>query len=221
MSLQYDAYLKEHIDNVYNGYLWILGHIEPEKLDKLLPGIKWDSLMMQIKSHDWSKRTEEEYGAYDAYFYGTGSGPAGKAPEVQRAFDRAWLHHIHNNLHHWQHWVLIDDEGDNSNGDKYKPLDIPNECIIEMICDWWSFSWKKGDLREIFNWWDEHLDKVIMTDSSREKVEGLLAMIREGIEQDEKEKRRLNADADSDMDILGFDGVVPIGGVVKVDEVDL
>lgn len=218
MSLQYDAYLKEHISNVYNGYLWILGHIKPERMDKLLPGIRWDDLMMQIKGHDWSKRTDEEYDAYDAYFYG-----GSKSGEVKEAFDRAWLHHIHNNPHHWQYWVLIDDDDENDNGERYKPLDIPNEYIIEMICDWWSFSWKKGDLREIFNWWDEHVDKVIMTDDTREKVEGLLAMIREGIEQDEEEKRRLTVG----MDILGsgpvggFDGVVPIGGVVKVDEVDL
>lgn len=219
MSLQYDAYLKEHVDNVYNGYLWILAHATDKQLDELLPGIRWEMLMGQIKTHDWSKKSEEEYSAYDGYFYG-----ASRTAEVKKAFDQAWLHHIHNNPHHWQYWVLMDDDPEDSYeyGDgRYKPLDIPNEYIIEMICDWWSFSWKAGDLREIFNWWDEHENKVVLTDLTRKKVEGLLDILKVGIEKDEMVKTvaELNY-RNSGLDI-SFDGVVPIGGVVKVDEVNL
>lgn len=30
--------------------------------------------------------------------------------EVVENFNRAWLLHIHRNPHHWQHWVLINDD---------------------------------------------------------------------------------------------------------------
>nr|DAE02562.1 MAG TPA: hypothetical protein [Siphoviridae sp. ctmYS12] len=30
-------------------------------------------------------------------------------------------------------------------------MDMPYNYIIEMICDWWAFSWNKGNLQEIFN----------------------------------------------------------------------
>ncbi|MFR1480703.1 MAG: DUF5662 family protein [Hydrogeniiclostridium mannosilyticum] len=32
------------------------------------------------------------------------------AHAVVQAFQRAWLLHIHRNPHHWQHWVLINDD---------------------------------------------------------------------------------------------------------------
>lgn len=185
MSLQYDKYLKEHIANVYNGYLWIVGHIDAKKIDELLPGIKWENLMVQLKLHDDSKYWSEEYEAYDAYFYGPdgindGNGGTKKASEkVQEEFNKAWLHHIHHNPHHWQYWVLFEDEPET--GEKYTSLDIPNDFILEMICDWWSFSWTKGDLFEVFNWWDRHIDSVVMTDSSRRKVESLLNLIKDGL----------------------------------------
>jgi hypothetical protein len=54
---------------------------------------------------DLSKFDDAEYEAYDKYFHGPS-----KTAEVKAAFDVAWLHHIHMNPHHWQHWVLVNDD---------------------------------------------------------------------------------------------------------------
>ena len=43
-----------------------------------------------------------------------------------------------------------------------------------MICDWWSFSWQKGDLGEIFNWYDEHSDYIKLSPKTRKTVEDIL-----------------------------------------------
>ena len=57
-------------------------------------------------------------------------------------------------------------------------LDMPDEYIIEMICDWWSFSWRSGDLTEIFKWYDDHKNRMILHERTRASVELILTMIK-------------------------------------------
>lgn len=88
--------------------------------------------------------------------------------------------HIHRNPHHWQHWVLIHDD------EPAEYLDMPYEYIIEMICDWWSFSHKVGKLTEIFDWYKKHKD-MQLSDKTRKTVEDILDKIKNKIEELEKE----------------------------------
>ena len=55
-----------------------------------------------------------------------------------------------------------------------------NRCknIIEMICDWWAFSWIKGDLSEMFAWYKDHADYIKLHNNTRSIVEEILEMIR-------------------------------------------
>ena len=46
-----------------------------------------------------------------------------------------------------------------------------------MICDWWSFSWRSGNLYEIFDWYSKHRDKIQMNVISRKIVEDILNKI--------------------------------------------
>lgn len=160
MSAEYDKYLNEHRKNVMEGRQWLHRH-----------GIALCysySSFKRIMGHDSSKFDEAEYDAYDKYFYGE------KTPEVKEAFDFAWLHHIHNNPHHWQYWVLInDDESDGT-----KALMMPYTYVVEMICDWWSFSWKTGNLYEIFDWYESHKERMILHEDTRKLVEEILHDIR-------------------------------------------
>ncbi len=119
--------------------------------------------------HDASKSKPDEYEAYDAYFYG-----GNRSYAVVQAFQRAWLLHIHRNPHHWQHWVLINDDP----GEGEVLLEMPYNYIIEMICDWWAFSWAEGDLSEIFSWYDEHKDYIKLNPKTRETVEDILWELR-------------------------------------------
>ena len=65
---------------------------------------------------------------------------------------------------------------------------MPSIYILEMVCDWWSFSWAKGDLTEIFKWYDEHKDHMILHTETRKKIDILLGAIREYTdEQDVKD----------------------------------
>ena len=62
-------------------------------------------------------------------------------------------------------------------------LDMPDEYILEMICDWWSFSWAKGNLYEIFNWYNERKSYIKLSDETREKVEGVLDTIKDKLDE--------------------------------------
>lgn len=59
---------------------------------------------------------------------------------------------------------------------------MPYNYIIEMICDWWSFSFKTGNLSEIFNWYDKHKAHILLSNDTREIVEDILGKIRQKVE---------------------------------------
>lgn len=162
MSIEYDNYLIKHRENVRKGLNWI-----KHNLPDLLSGhevyyrqIEWE--------HDRSKDDREEYDAYDNYFYG-----GQRTKKIEEEFNRAWLHHIHRNPHHWQYWVLINDEAKEG----IIALRMPYRYVIEMICDWWAFSWSKGNLYEIFDWYDNHKDYMKLHKDTRELVEEILGEI--------------------------------------------
>ena len=153
MSKQYNEYLSEHISNVKKAFYWLVNH-----------GIVSIGDCPTISSHDASKFDIHEYAPYDEYFYGSGKN--------FDEFNLAWLHHIHHNPHHWQHWVLINDE------DGIGPLEMPKSDAIEMICDWWSFSFKTGNLYMIFDWYEKHKNGMILHFNTRNYIENILNKIR-------------------------------------------
>ena len=186
MSYEYDQYLIQHKANVRRGWNWIKENLV---LNESAPGAR-DGLCLSENdinaiehlvtfAHDESKTSTDEYEAYDAYFYG-----GNRSYQVVNDFDVAWLKHIHRNPHHWQHWILIKD-------DTEKPvcLPIPRQYIIEMICDWWSFSWSKGDLYEIFNWYDKHKN-ILMVNESKLYVMYVLETIKRKLDEQRKESEQ-------------------------------
>ena len=164
MTEQYEDYILEHVNNVQRAYYWLLGAFPDLFMD-----MDVDAMTEAIESHDTSKWGTLEFYPYAEYFYGNNR----NSDKVKEEFNFAWLHHQHRNTHHWQFWVLInDDEG-------IVPLPMDDIALIEMICDHWSFSWKTGNLYEIFDWYEKHKDKMILHDNTRAKYENILDRIKE------------------------------------------
>lgn len=172
MSVQYDNYLTEHKENVAKGFRWLQENI-PEVIED---GFEWQICF----NHDASKTDPEEYDAYDAYFYGNN-----RSYSVVQNFKKAWLRHIHNNPHHWQHWILINDEPKEG----MVVIDIPYIYVVEMICDWWSFSWTKGDLNEIFRWYEDRKDYMKLSANTRISVEYILGKMKDKLEEKDIDER--------------------------------
>lgn len=149
MSERYDEYLNDHIGAVSICYKLLTGEELPE--------------------HDSSKYSEDEYRAYDDFFYGE------HTEEVEKAFKYAWNHHQKTNPHHWQYWVLInDDEGTVC-------LDMPERYINEMVADWGAFSLLKEEPEDIITWYEEHKEDIMLSPATREIVEKKIAEMSERI----------------------------------------
>ena len=152
MSKKYNEYISRHIKAVNECY-------------QLLTGIRHFEAGI---NHDYSKYSMEEYGAYDEYFYPSDGSEVGADPKRKKAFDYAWLHHQNSNPHHWQHWVLINDE----NG--IEPLEMPARYVEEMVADWGAFAYLKKDGNALIRWYESHKDKMILHKDTRKLVEELV-----------------------------------------------
>lgn len=171
MSKEYEEYLTEHKANVRKGFEWIR-----DNLPELIIGNR-DYEWQICFNHDASKTKIDEYDAYCEYFYGY---QEEKPQKVIDEFNKAWLLHIHRNPHHYQHWVLINDNPEEGT----IALDMPYHYILEMICDWWSFSWKTGNLREIFSWYEERKDYIQFSEYTRTTVEDILGKIKAKLDEE-------------------------------------
>ena len=128
--------------------------------------------------HDWSKFLPSEWFPYTRSFYGDYP----KASEIYKQlpsytgltkekvrsdFDYAWCHHQHWNKHHWQYWILVQDE------DKKKVLPIPKKYLIEMVCDWIGAGKAQGK-PDIIAWYEENKNKMVLEDNTRKEIEQVL-----------------------------------------------
>lgn len=169
MSQLYDDYLREHIANVGKAWVWMRDNLA------VSPVLEAEVENL-VRMHDISKTKRDEYRAYDDYFY-----VGNRSARVVRDFNKAWLKHIHRNPHHWQHWVLIHDD------EPMEALEMPLEYVYEMIADWWSFSFKSGNLREIFSWYEKHGPGMILHPKTKNLVEDILGRIKDELDKEETE----------------------------------
>ena len=85
----------------------------------------------QLHIHDESKFSLDEFPAYAKHFKGGG------APDE---FAVAWLHHIHYNPHHWNHWLFSDGYTPKGSTVENGCVFMPNHFALEMIADWMGAS---------------------------------------------------------------------------------
>lgn len=81
----------------------------------------------QLKQHDQSKFSPTEFGPYALHFCGGG------APDL---FAVAWLHHIHKNAHHWEHWLFPGNFTPKGSNVENGAVEMPEHFVLEMVADW-------------------------------------------------------------------------------------
>ncbi|MCY9697340.1 DUF5662 family protein [Paenibacillus alginolyticus] len=108
-------------------FLYIMNH----KLNVLIECWK-EGLYFQGVIHDFSKFSPAEFFPYAKKFY------SGKPLVLDEELNwkYAWLRHKRKNKHHWEYWVI--------NPNTNEALPMPKKYVIEMVCDWRSFSRKWG-----------------------------------------------------------------------------
>ena len=140
--------------------------------------------------HDWHKFLPEEWGPYAEYFYGEGDrakkikeqgdgyfhkpaptrGAGQWPPYGGAAFDLAWLRHLKKADHHWQWWILSEDEG----GAKILPMSP--DARLEMVCDWCGASKAQGKdgWPAVLQWYQANKGKMKLHPETRVWVEAFL-----------------------------------------------
>jgi hypothetical protein len=84
-------------------------------------------------------------------------------------FERAWLNHQHRNPHHWQYWVIPNNEGG-------KVYEIPLRYRKEMFCDWLGAGRAQGT-PDVRKWWETNKDKMKFGTETYRWIEHQLAKL--------------------------------------------
>lgn len=151
----------------------------------LLAGRKTAAPLWRLIIHDWSKLTPAEWFPYVRTFYGRTPGTRelqhrfGGRPNHERnladwkadrqgAFDKAWLYHQHRNPHHWQHWLLREDDGD------MKALPMPEPLVREMVADWMGAGRAITGRWEVASWYATNEHKIVLHPDTRALVDDLI-----------------------------------------------
>lgn len=158
---EYERYIKEHVRNVNKAYEINKDMLRTFCDDNSVLKIVED----QITQHDLSKYTEEEFDAYRNKFYNLKNEPIDDI-----AFDHAWLHHIHNNPHHWQYWVLIEDEGN------IKYLEMPLNYLFELCLDWAAMSMKFGGTP--IEYYEDNADHIYLHPNTKKLLLKILPLLK-------------------------------------------
>ena len=158
----------------HTAYLWyVLRHKWYVGIECFRRGMIWRGI-----KHDWSKFLPSEWFPYARFFYQ----PNG-AKNVKRdstgyykpydtgdyAFDFAWLLHQKRNRHHWQWWILPEDDGGT------KVLDMHHKDRLEMFCDWIGAGLAQGHGRDVAPWYEKNKGKMQMSEYTRLSIERLIA----------------------------------------------
>jgi hypothetical protein len=195
-----------------NGHLRYLSYVVRHKWFVLLAGLQTGAPLWRLVIHDWSKFLPSEWFAYVEKFHGPRreewikkrflellrpwqGQPSDYAQrhaeyewpaEVARrdaAFNVAWLKHQHRNPHHWQHWLLAEDnpskrlETPQSSGTpRAFPLPMPDHFVREMVADWMGAGRAITGTWEAGSWYERNRDNVVVDSETRRKVEVLLVL---------------------------------------------
>jgi hypothetical protein len=117
--------------------------------------------------HDWQKFTPAEWTPYVKSFYGPHEYNE-RPPSLVAAFDKAWLHHIHHGPHHWEYWILREDDGDT------KALPMPANYIMEMLADWSGAGKAIHGNPDPHDWYFANAENIVLEHKTRQNVEMLL-----------------------------------------------
>ena len=55
---------------------------------------------------------------------------------------------------------------------------MPTIYLIEMFCDWWSFSFAKNDPMEILDWYNKNKESINLRDKEIETIQKLLTFVK-------------------------------------------
>jgi hypothetical protein len=133
-----------------------------------IAGLKLRVPLWRLIIHDWSKFALSEFPQYARAFQGDYSQSSADKNRVDGDFQRAWLHHIHHNPHHWQYWIY------KSSGSGDVLFDIPETYVREMIADWMGASRAYTGSFDMREWLDKNWTRVHLSSATENLAKRIL-----------------------------------------------
>lgn len=153
----------------YSAYLkYVLRHKWFVMLECFKRKLYWRGI-----KHDISKLLPSEFIPYAKFFYNSDgskrdirdeSGYYKPTDTGNAAFDMAWLHHQKWNDHHWQWWILPEDEGG------VKVMDMSMVAMMEMISDWAGAGRAISGETNPWNWYEQNRDKMQLSQTTKDAI---------------------------------------------------
>lgn len=117
---------------------------------------------IEFWEHDQSKFSHKEFFAYALNFHYV---PLNNKDEtrIKNNFQYAWLHHVNNNAHHWQYWIIPEYQKNNKNLKNITNSGIfkmPLQDNIEMVSDWLGASRAYTGSWDMQDWLKDNFYKI-------------------------------------------------------------
>ena len=154
--------------------------LECYKLGIPITGIFHD--ISKFLPSEWFSYTETFYGkkirnCYDCIFCwgsqcsfnGAGIGGGEQAPRCKDFatpdYELAWLKHQHRNPHHWQYWMLTQDD------DVPLNLEMPLRYRKEMLADWRGAGRAITGSDDTVTWYEQHKSKMMLAPETKKWID--------------------------------------------------
>ena len=149
----------------FNYLKYVIRHKYFVMIECFKHGLYWQGIV-----HDASKLLPSEFFPYVNHFYGKNN-----EDKKDNAFDYAWLLHQKRNKHHWQWWLLQEDDGD------VKKLEMPMKYIKEMLYDWKGAARAQGVGNKknnylIKKWYYKNCNKIKLNNVTRAYIQAYLEL---------------------------------------------
>ncbi len=134
---QCESYLRNllaHVENVRKAGAWL--------------GVPKE----QLAEHDETKFTAAEFMPYVRQHHGDKGDPS--------SYAEAWLHHIHNNEHHWQHWIFPDGYSPKGSNVQGGIVPMPDNYALEMVSDWAGANKTYQGHWDMSKWLNENFGRI-------------------------------------------------------------
>lgn len=119
-----------------------------------------------LEFHDQSKFSGYEFRAAVDRFHGGDPEPD--------AYAAAWLHHVHNNPHHWQHWMFPDGFSPKGSSVEAGVMEMPRQYALEMVADWMGSSMAYTGSWDMTKWLTENMGRIRLHSKTARAVREVL-----------------------------------------------
>jgi len=119
------------------------------------------SFVKQLHEHDADKFERNKWIAYYKRFYAK--------KQSDENMDKYWLDHVHKNKHHWNYWVILDDDGETL-------VEMPRLYVFEMLADWMSVGKSLRDNYDFRIWLRNKKPKIVLHKNTYKFIKSIVGI---------------------------------------------